>query len=118
MAVAFTEQAAPRPPDLLPLWHKSAPRSLRESSILSGPFGGWIEWQNHLKRRKRPELPRYHRGNEPALMWGWPGDWQRAQFESLLASPTGTQTLAIKFSLADDELDAVAADSDLPRALE
>jgi hypothetical protein len=118
MAVALTEQSAPELRDLLPLWHPSAPRSVWECSTTDGPFGNWSAWQKHLARRRGPTLPRFFRRNDPALLWGWPLNWQRGDLQALLASPTGIQTLGIRFSLPEFEFDHVAANVDLSQALQ
>ncbi|MGH9861593.1 MAG: hypothetical protein ACRD5F_16360, partial [Candidatus Acidiferrales bacterium] len=117
MAVALTEQSATALPKLEPLWHRSAPRSVAESSAADGPIGGWTAWQKHLAGRKQPVSPPFLAGKQPALLWGWPLTWQREQIQSFLASPTGIESLGSTFALEEIEADDAAANSDLSLAL-
>ncbi len=110
MAVAITEETSPEFPNLQPLWHASAPRSVSERPARGGAFGGWPAWQKHLARRRRPGPPPFLRGKEPALLWGWPSEWQCDELRSFLAAPAESTTFGLPFAL--DEA------PDLPRALQ
>ena len=104
MAVAITDETAPKFPKLQPLWHRSAPRSVTGDSTADSTFGDWPAWQKHLAGRRRPELPTFRRGKEPAILWGWPDEWKRDEIQSSLASPDGSKAFESGFALAAPDL--------------
>jgi len=79
MAVATIEPSTDRLEKLQPLWHRSTPRRLVEKHANGNVADGWTAWQKHLARRKRPLPPPFLAGREPALLWGWPDGWGRAE---------------------------------------
>jgi len=72
MAVAINQESTTPWSHFKPIWHRSAPPRVVEKYRMDDPLGGWTAWQKHLARRKRPVLPAFHTGKEPALLWGWP----------------------------------------------
>ena len=118
MAVALTEQPTSELPNLQPLWHSSAPRSVTESASTDGLFGGWPAWSKHLAGRKRPAIPPFLREKQPALLWGWPHAWLAEEIRSLVASLSGIETLALRFAFDELEFESAAPKSDLSLALQ
>jgi hypothetical protein len=72
MAVAIKQETTTSWSHLKPNWHGTAPRRVIEKYGTDDAAGGWTAWQKHLARRRRPVLPNFHRGEPPALLWGWP----------------------------------------------
>ena len=110
MAIAITEEFSPALPNLQPLWHPKAPRSLVETC--PDPFTGWSAWQQHLRKRKKPKSPPLDSTNstKSPLLWGWPADWDRASIAESLASPTALAEII----LGDD----ANTPPDLPQSLQ
>lgn len=50
-----------------PVWHKSAPKAVRNAYAEGGPSAGWTAWRQHLRDRTRPI--------EPSLPWGNQDIW-------------------------------------------
>jgi hypothetical protein len=112
MAVAITD-ASKRISPLQPIWHRNAPRRLARDCGESGPPGNWTAWQKYLARRKGLDQPHFHRGREPAILWGWPADFVDIDESRLLACvaearwpnapdlPRTLQFLALAYSLPE-----------------
>jgi hypothetical protein len=88
MAVAFTQPPTTELPELEPLWHPTAPRSLRKGTAVGGCIASWPAWQKHLACRKRPAAPTFLQGKNPALLWGWPDPQALDAVHAFLALPS------------------------------
>jgi hypothetical protein len=110
MSAAITDESAASSPDLQPLWHHKAPRKLVEAGPAEDLVRTWKVWQKHLRKRKKPDRPKFLRKKKPPLLWGWPNDWERAVIKENIQSPTSLAEII----MGDDP----AASLDLPLALQ
>jgi hypothetical protein len=110
MAVALTERPHSSLPKLVPIWHRSAPRSVTKTAASDGSFGDWAAWQKYLRKRRRPSIPPFLRGPDPPLLWGWPEAWARCEIQSLIENQWAANVVASEL--------AVGEAPDLPLALQ
>jgi hypothetical protein len=70
-----SSEKTPKLADSLPrIWHKSAPRAVREAYAIEQFPEGWTAWQKHLAKRSKPVDPEaLLPGGSNALHWAMPG---------------------------------------------
>jgi len=86
MAIAFSDQPTSGAFHRTTLWHRTAPRELFKAWFSGDEERRWNVWKKHLARRKRPDRLAVLEGKQPAILWGWPGNWRR---DEILAATSG-----------------------------
>lgn len=110
MAVVISDERGAAVPVLQPLWDDTAPRKLVLRCPENDPLAGWAAWQKHLRTRRKPAVPPFLNAKQPAILWGWPAEWQRDAIGASLVSPVLLAELAVG--------DEAASAPDLPSALQ
>src|SRR5215218_4839614 len=95
MDAAITDESTGSPPDLQPLWHHKAPRVLVDACPAEDLARGWKTWQGHLRKRKKPIAPPFLSMKKPALLWGWPREWDHAAVKENICTPTTLAEIVI-----------------------
>ncbi|HEX3601932.1 MAG TPA: hypothetical protein VHU84_17395 [Lacipirellulaceae bacterium] len=110
MAVATNEDLSVGLTNLQPLWHEKASRELTEACPATDLAAGWKAWQEHLRKRRSPALPRFLAKKSPAILWGWPSTRERDAIQTAIESPSSLAEIVI----GDD----VSSAPGLPMSLE
>jgi hypothetical protein len=115
MAVAISDNSTGRLESLEPLWHRSAPRRIRESGFQYNSAAAWRAWQKHLARRKRPQLPNFLHDQRPPLWWGCEAI---ADFGLTSAGPVEPRISDLAVTSVQDETDGLTSHEGLITAIE
>src|SRR3954471_10278780 len=87
MSVITPQESSLELSNLLPRWHRKAPESLVANCRLDDPLSGWKVWQDYLRTRNKPRLPRAFTKKKSPLLWGWPGEWDRSTLKEAIRAP-------------------------------
>jgi hypothetical protein len=85
MATALTEQSTTSIPfRRIALWHRSAPRKLRDAWYAGDDAERWPLWKKYVAKHPRPNP--FLAGKQPPVLWCWPEEWGRGEVSASVAS--------------------------------